>query len=491
MRQLLLVIYLTIGSPLPVKTQATDDLTIFISKYLLEYPLFIVWNFESAKTEEVLSKVLRINNHKILTNADKMTAKIDNKFVDKYINYVILVYDIEELTNLLNKLSENRRWNTKMKHLIVLTKFETNDSTIKISFKQLWRYRVFNVVAVLYDINNLSYFTWYPYSKESNCGSKVIPKQFDMFLINPFANKIPKKIHGCPAKVLWKKLHNLVKDPFSINDPGALVELLRAIAKVVGITLVFDKQSNSIVTEEYVNRTKAVTLTKKVLEENVDIVGTLYGPSIFDMVDERLTLSSHLMYFASYWVIPFSSPLPLWSMLSKTFNAAEYVILLSTCLFSFFVWHVGRFQGAESIFDSFFSVTRMIFQRVVVSNTKTRNVVVILMIWMTFNVVNILNSRLVSLVTQPEFLRKPKTLEELADRGYSFVYREYLNQFLHARVPELAKKLDKKRIHGVVPESPEALGRLLNNFTYVTEFDTFAMSWLRNPWDLDILQEVV
>lgn len=488
-------ICLTVGSLLTLVANETDTLTELIRKYLLDYPLFVVCNHQSHKTEESLSKVLQINHHKMLTNAENLPAiRADNKSLHTAINYIIVAYDTQELTHLLSNLSKTRRWNNKVKHLLLLTSKYWNNSTAAVSFQQLWKYRVFNVVLLLYTSKNSSTFTWYPYSKQSSCGSKVILKQFDLTmdsLFNPFENKLPKKLHGCPAKVLWKKHYNVVKDPFSKTDPGVLIELLRAVAKATGLTLEFDRQSNYIVSDEYNNRTNAINLTKKVISEKFDIVAAIYGPSIFGYVDERISMSSRVMKFASYWVIPFPSPLSLWSVLVKTFNIPEYIILLLTLIFSVCMWHLGELQGPRSVSKSFWAITKLTFQRAVKPTTATRSAVLILMIWLTFNVVNIYNSRLVSLITHPAFLSKPRTLSELSDRNYDFAYREYLNLFLHARDPQLAQRLERKRIDGIVPRVQNELQSLLNNLTYVTEIDSFPLSWLENPWDLEILQEVV
>lgn len=454
-----------------------------IHKYLTDRPICIVHNLLQDETEETLTRLLKINHTKTIVNFNG-TSEF---FIDAYaVNYVIISYGTQELSFLVNDLYKTGKWNTQTKHLLILTNY--NSSTATNAFKLLWKYRIFNAVLVLF--NNA--FTWYPYDKESSCGNKIIPKRFNLSS-NPFSNKLPKKLNGCPVKAIWMKYHNIITDPYSKNNSdGVVIELLRAISKIMDFVVIYPKENNPWLSGEYINRTKMTRLTHKILTEDIDIVAALFGPSAFLYIDKNLTMTSPLMFFTGYWLVPFSKPLSMWNVLFGTLHLPEYIFLLFTYVFTIFLWHFARKNHKENVSTSTWHVTKLLFQRgVKATRTKTRCLLLLTLMWLTFNVTNIYNSRLISLVTTPSFAAKPKTLKDLVELDYRFAYRKYQREYLYARNRKLAEQIEQRRINGTVVESPKMLDDFFGNLTYVSEIDSFVLSWLKNPEELQFLPEKV
>lgn len=476
-----------------LEANANSNLIKFIYEYLLDNPLFIICNFEKTPMQEALEEVLKIEHPKILTNAEEPVTTVNNKHVDVAVNYIIIAYNVREASHLCNKLSKSGKWNSKMKHLLLFTSSQLGSGTVTAAFKMMWKYRVFNTVLMpLTSKDSFDGFTWYPYLKQSKCGNVVIPTKLNSSS-NPFANKIPNKFDGCVVKAIWNKLPFTKNNPLSKTNPGALVELLNTICYTMGLKMAFANSSQDLVYTEYLSKVKMTKVTKIMVDENVDVICSLFGPSVFELLDEKLSLSSYVMSFESFWLLPFAKPRPMWQVLLETLHYKHVVCLVFAYLFSVTVWRVCSFDITESAPRSFWNITKRTLLHRSVTNTSspTKKIALFLMLWVTINSYNIYNTRLISLVTTPAFPATPKTLRDLIDTKHNFVYQDYMNLVLRSRSVQLAEDMLKRRVEGVIPASPLLVKDLLSNLSSVVQIDTFVLSWLKNPECLEILQETV
>lgn len=467
----------------------------FIGKYFVDHPFLVVYNASQQEIHEAMITLTRINHLKILVNLDKQHGITDDDLVGIIRNYIFVANDLTELTLLLNTLSKTDIWNPRRKHLLVLTSNYSDDDITEASFRILWKYRAFNTVLCLY--NNSSFSTWYPYDKESDCGDKVIPKKFSLssdHSFDPYLNKIPKKLNGCPVKLVWTKAiisKVVMTNPYGKDNPGTLPLMFRVISEIMNITLVYAKTGPWLMDE--LTKGKNLTKVAEILtRENIDVIARLYIPSIHPPITKKLTTSRYVMYFESFWLLPFPGPLPIWGSLVHTFKIREYVLLLLAYLLAGLLWNSAKFNRMEGVYNSLWSITLLLFQQTVrTAITKTRLVLLILMMWLTFNVSNIYNSQLVSLLNRPVFPTKPKTLSNLVDLNYNFAYTNTYDMFLRSTDSELANTLERRRIFNLWIDTEDALRMWLNNLTYAVRIAGFLLASVENAEELEILQKKV
>lgn len=481
-----------------ITASETKNLERFVKEYLLDHSLFLVYEDDQIKTRDVLQNVLIINHPKVLVSLKELNRIA---VAEKARNYMIIVNEMETINVILNKLQQSKKWNTKTKHLIVLTGEILNNQNAVVLFKLLWKYRVFNSVLMsINDKNNIA-FTWFPYAEKSNCGSNVIPEQFDLnvTLYDPFLNKLPKKFPGCTLKAIWINNTNVlfVRNPFNKHNPGVLIQNLRAVSELMNFTIAYDKDVD-VDLEEALHEANYTKFFEKVNREHIDIVAKLFVYAVYPLIGEDvLVLSTPLLHFTGYWLTSFSKPLTMWNALFQTLQIREYMLLLITYFSVICIWHFGRTNSINHrqsvIPKAIWDVTYLFLQGDINTTriTKTKYVLLIVVMWLTFNMTNIYNSRLISLVTTPAFGPKPKTLEEVVELGYRFMYGRYVYKTSRIKNPRLWDRIEANRIEGPEDHLLEILEKLPTDVSYTLETHNFDMARIQNKEKLQILQEKV
>lgn len=159
--------------------------------------------------------------------------------------YVIYIKNELEFQEKLYKIKNSVSWNPSAKFWILVPKF--SEDFIKFVLKQLWTNNAVNVVIIFKTKAGVNIITWFPYDRDF-CGNFV----GKLYVINKcnshgqlihkkeiFPNKVPKNLNACPVKTLYLRWLPAVIDPMSKSYPGYEVEIMKILAQVANITLVY------------------------------------------------------------------------------------------------------------------------------------------------------------------------------------------------------------------------------------------------------------
>lgn len=216
-----LIIFACLASNSMCDSAASEDITNFIETFM-EPPITIVIGNSTDVTP-----ILKVSYPRVLVNIYRKNPKMARQ---KNSN-IIIVDDLDELETAIRTLSTIKIWHSRFKHLIIFLKPVT-ENMVRQSFRLMFRWRMVNVVV---HHKNDAFYTWYPYSEQSRCGTVVnLVRVKDE---NPFSSKIPKVLHGCGINVTWPKLDIFMWDPFNETYPGAMFMFFNTIAKKMNITV--------------------------------------------------------------------------------------------------------------------------------------------------------------------------------------------------------------------------------------------------------------
>lgn len=382
-------------------------------------------------------------NHqpKILINLNKPKISVSQfyGFTETEFHYVIIAKDLSQFRDLLVNVFRNRQWNFKTKHLIIFKNDNIDGGIIKDVFRTMWNDGVYNsVVITLYTLQG---FTWYPFAPDSNCGSIIHLKRFNVCSnFNPFINKsIPKKLQGCLIKIGWDHSNKLLlNDPSESKDPGMLIQLMSVIERKLKISLIckyVPDLDNSLK-----NQTALVYM---VHDKKIDI---FLNDILADVVPEEVSdLDRSIPLFTSrrVWVLPERTPRPVWFIYANTSSLIMWTIFLTIYLMLVALWYTSSYSTVPI---NFMIITRLLlWQDNWHARSISQKIIVASGTLFALHYSLLFTSRLISAVTNPPLSKAITTLDDLMNMQVEFRYGIAESKVIQNTNLKLWNHLEEKR----------------------------------------------
>ncbi|EFA05443.1 hypothetical protein TcasGA2_TC015623 [Tribolium castaneum] len=358
--------------------------------------------------DEKLQFLFKLNQTKILTNP------IPSQCLEEYHNYIIVEQNIDNLVYLQElKFSID----TKSRFLLILE--NTTEDDLKQIFETCWHLYIFNVVIY----NWTDFVTWYPYDITSKCGTSV---NLVTESPNPYANKIPKKLHNCPVNITWEMQPMAIKAPFDKTDPGYNIRLMDTVAKQINLNVTYLIENINYLT---LGRIKGEysDLRNEIIGRNIDL-GFAFGEN-GKQVGTELELSLPFTDTNCFFILPprrkiqssFSTlvvfSIPIWGLIFLS------IFLMTT------LWKI---LTGVSFGTSLFQMVQLLLQCVIIHQPKNtlQKLAFVLFFCYVLNLNWIYISQLSGILSQPSYEPKILKLEELAKSDKKLDYVDVYNTFL-------------------------------------------------------------
>ncbi|KAJ3651798.1 hypothetical protein Zmor_017810 [Zophobas morio] len=427
--------------------QTATSLKEFIQNHF--YRETIVAINSSFNTIDVkLTFILYLKQPKILINTDNVAN------LEAFNNFIIIGPNATSLSSSINLIKHSI--NTKGRYLIIVEENTTEEETKSI-FKTLFHFYIYNVVIYA---NWSILVTWYPYNRESRCGTVVnlVTKEKTE---NLFQNKIPKQFQDCYINVTWDELPFVIKIPFDKKNPGYSIRLLDTITEVLNITVIYLTKN-----VKYMSDKNATGLLRKhMIEKNIQMA--FYVRYLPKPIGPEFELSVHYYETYLFFVLP-----PRRKILSSTdtlmvFSIHTWSLILVSVLAMAVLWQ--RLSEC-SLHTCVFQVIRLLLQGITqrVPHTTFARLVLTIFYFYILNLSWIYFSQLNGILNKPRYEPKISTIEELALSGkkllffdlylpffanrsdYNLIVKNRLNSeapvLFHEKISYFARRLD----HGII-----------------------------------------
>lgn len=211
-------------------------------------------------------------NPKMIQNIADGGMVADENYVDTQTVYFLAPNSFSDMRNHLEVLSKNPKWNNKLYHVIMPIQ-PIGSQKIKFLMKT---YEI-STAIILKQNDSVAVFTTYPHKWKKRLNyTNLCTANFE------FLNSMSKRVVGkCTFKMIWSGYPGITKNPYAKENPGLMVRLLDTVANIMNCTADYAKEANSLVLKEHTERKKLTQLTKYVIDNKVDIISNLYGPSVF------------------------------------------------------------------------------------------------------------------------------------------------------------------------------------------------------------------
>jgi hypothetical protein len=277
-----------------------------------------------------LQPLLHLHNPKIAAN-----PRVPHS-LRAYKNYIIVEDDPDALTASVDRLLYN--FDPRGRILVIFHENSTEDD-LKSTFETLWSYYVHNVVVWA---NWTRFVTWYPYGVDNRCGTVVNL----VTNLSPFADKIPRDMHGCPVKVTWNKFSYAVRSPFDRRNPGYAIKFLDTIAQQMNIEMQYLHNNSDYLLENMRNGSYHY-LVHDVTVKRID-VGVAYA-SLTHRLDRHVETTRPFFQTNQFFVFPPRKKLKANRNILGIFSAAIWTaILFSITAMIVEKWKTCWFQTKSS-----------------------------------------------------------------------------------------------------------------------------------------------
>lgn len=446
---------------------------VFVKRFLGDQAIFLVNPSETT---------INLENPKILFNTEDPFVNFDN-FTQKDVHYVIEASNSAELNDVLAHFFKHKQWNSKAKHLILLSELDVE--SVAESFKALWFYDVYNVV-IISPLDSTGY-TWHPFEGRSKCGTLVHVEQFNSCShFDPYVKKIIRT-SGCWIKTTWHPQMFLLESPGATTKPSVSINLLKWIKKRLKATIKKSKLTNAPLNKtpqsHYVSE-----LIEKVESEKIDIIINDLLNYNYPIHDNRLEKSAALFLNELVWVLPQKQRIPAWIIFFEILPPLQCFQMFCAYLSLLALWSCTR---NANFLDSCFVITKLFLcQGVSNSNGVTKKVIVASIAFLIIHFSCLFTSRMTSLLANP-FYGSITTLKQLADIDAQFTYNDYTSYVLKETDYNIWKQIEAKRT--AEKDSMELsklidfLGRNLNDSNRVFEINSLMLHYhLKNIEEVEI-----
>lgn len=427
----------------------------------------VIFSSNIKKLSEKLYFLLKLTQPKIIAN-----QYFDSRLSLDLVNFIFIEDNLNNLTTSIQLQHGN--FNTSG-HFLVIYQRNTTDDVLKQTFKTLLQFHIYNVVI----LTNLTQFvTWYPYDKHSYCGSRVI--LINQKSLNMFAEKLPNTFENCQINVTWNSYSYAIRSPYDSDNPGFAIRFLNTLARQLKIKINYIKLSQRYRT---LNRIQYEKFVEEMTSRDIDI-GVL-AQTMSGVSHQKVRILNPIFLTKQFFVFPPRQQLKSQNKILEIFTMKVWgTILLSLCGIILF-W---KFLTQISVLDSVFFVLQLAFQSVPLPQKRLYRWIFLLFVFYITNLNWMYLSRLSSVLTQPDYEPKIKTLNDLTKSDKKIKFGVAFERHLESFGEEIYKNLLKRRIDNLGNTSLvkmfQDFAREMNHGILIAETE---MAWFKNPKELEVV----
>ncbi|CAG9839587.1 unnamed protein product [Diabrotica balteata] len=447
---------------LPIKNEKFEKLTDFVTKHLNRQSLTLIDNTE--------------NMDQIFTSMDVPQRIIRNvsvveEVVQAFGDFVFIDHTIESFTTTLKLFNQSDKWHSTSKFLILCKNL--TDMEMKIVFAKLWRVNIYNAVV---SADFKTFFTWFPYSKENNCG-----KGFNLvnLISDPYTEKIPNKLDSCQF--------NITMGPYKLyfnktTRRGYLAELSKAIGKKLNLDI------NIVNVHNYIKSTIVHgTYDLFIYDmETYNIEAGFVGVFHFQQVPNYQAEYSRPS-FINYIYILCPPREPIEPNMIMLFSYTMYLPVFAVFLITTFFWKIScKLQFQETIFLVYKLFITLIIDLRKVSNVKT-TIYLSLVLWFSYYISTFYQTKLSAILTSPLLTPKIKNLDQFLKSNYRLMGDHALPEFVKPRGEKIVKKIRQKVLD--LNNIADDLAKFLKEPTYGIAPSSHILRMIKNVKDIEVMYD--
>ncbi|KAI2474207.1 Ionotropic receptor 171, partial [Diabrotica virgifera virgifera] len=396
------------------------------------------------------------NPKRIITNLAK------NGLLHKDENIIFVERNLVDFQRTLNLFNKSSRWQSKSKFLVILEELN-NDNDMITLFQSLWRINIYNAVV---DLGSNRFYTWYPYAKENQCGTKFNIKRVEEE--DPLIGKIPRKLHNCNLNIISPISE--FKIYYDDNGKkGFIPSYLNTVGKKLGLKVNFKSINNYFKHQSKYGNHELLMYDL----ETFNIEGAIYGAH-FDMLlpGYQCEYSTTMYKTIMYLICP-----PRRQMVPNLlvlFSLKIYFIYMLSILLIAVVWKLFcRLQFGVALMDTYrlFVALQTGVKRIL--NPKT-SLFLMLVIWYSTHMNLFYQTELSSKLTSPTLTPKIKTIEDFLNSDLKVCSNPAMDVMMLPRGLDTYNRFTSKTINSVnfleafnlFLEKPEHAYILLSNLLY-------------------------
>ncbi|EFA05444.1 hypothetical protein TcasGA2_TC015624 [Tribolium castaneum] len=439
----------------------------FINLHFTNTPI-VIFSPNLGNLTKKLHFLLKLSQPKIITNRNFAT-KLDTDVT----SFIFIENNFDDLTTSF-KL-QHRNFRTRGRYLVIYQNSNTTEDVLKKTFETLFSYNVYNVVI----LSNLSFHTWYPYDKDSYCGTRVNLVTNRGNTQSLFQNKLPRTFDNCQFNATWNNYSYAIRTPFDKEQPGYAIRFLNTLAQKLKIKINYMELRKR-------HRTVKQDAYQKLAEEMTsrNIALAIIAERTRAYFQKEVRMLTPIFLTKQFFVFPPRRPMKNNNKIIEIFSPKVWgIILLSVGIMVLF----RKFQTAELLSDNLFYIFQLTCQTVRLPRDKYRW----LFLLFVFYVVNLdwfYLTRLSSVLTQPGYEPKLKTLKDLIKYDKKVKFSESTENSLKSFGEEIYHNLLTRRLDDLQNAN---FRKMLQDFAvemnHGVPIAETEMAWFKNPKTLQVV----
>lgn len=389
-------------------------------------------------------------------------------------SYIVLTAGVTVLSNQLQHLSNSSNWNPRARIVIALLSNDHDRTLIaQRLLEEVWKHKIINALVLVPNeegegIAALNAYTWYPYQSAGQC-MKVkditlvdiwAKKGNGYFMRNThlFRQKMNKKLHACPIRIVTQETIFAVKDPYYLFvNRSNTIKLMYRNGWEVKLLKIITKAMN--MTEHYLdpitdfwnlqdNEGNYAGFTRELMNDRADVAMGLLVVRI--PLPAVATTPYHWGKLS--WYVPCGSRYPRWMSISRMFPGSVWALLmLSVILTVPVVTFLARISG-ESFYmtgsNTFFSTWASILSVAVPAMPRTWPLRGFFISWVCYSLAvdTVFQTYLTSFLIDPGIMPHPRNLEELARSDMKLGFASKDGGFYQDRTDAQARHIMAKKV---------------------------------------------
>lgn len=260
---------------------------------------------------------------------------------EPYETYVISLWTIDDVENILNVIK--RKYNLNPAGKFIILDFGVNTNLTK-TFELLWTFSILRGVIV-------SKGNVYKYDPYGNCGRMISPLWVEACLksINLFTTGV---LNNCELKMLTVPIKPFVIDYNADRKKPALagieVTIMDAMAEWLKFSALYSDEQHDVF-YNHIAKFEPEYGVQMLANREIDVI---FGysiatseSSIFDVCEHTLF---HLVDQYSIWV-PRAMKIPGWQNITKTFKMNIWILIVAVVMaVSLVIWIIGRCHNEDT-----------------------------------------------------------------------------------------------------------------------------------------------
>jgi hypothetical protein len=311
-------------------------------------------------------------------------------------------------------------------------------------------------------------YTWLPYQSNVKC-VEISVLLLDKWILDDdgtffkqaqlFPDKFPRNLHGCPLRVrpnlvppVYVDLTgNYTDDEGSIiyNYTGLEVQYMTLLAQMLNANIVY----SPAVTEDSVEARVQSFIDLREGLIDVAFGGMPLHPLGLEFADPTIPYFSDILK----WYVPCGKPVPRMEKVATIFSSTLCIATVIVFLSSVVVfWMLSKRADAFGLQESatykqisrgFYAMWAIALCMSVPQQPRSpfSRAVFLVLVWYFFIITTLFQSLFTSIIVDPGMTEQLKTLEELLQSDYTYVYNEYFDSFVRQSSPSYYSEINLKK----------------------------------------------